>query len=602
MKNLHLRWVASYHGPSPLAAGPVVVAELTGDSAPSAAQCAQASSALWAQSAVHLPEIEPVGHPETGAADGLLALGKAAAAWALAALNEVRGDVQAAGAARAGDGVRVWLGFHSAGLSRFALQLALKQLMQNISGQSDEGAFKAELDRLWQACRQQHPDYQARMLMVGARSRGLPFLPFMLGSRYWQFGWGAKGRVFFESASNADGALGWQWQGNKVTAKTLLQAMGMPTPAHALVNQAGELAATAERVGLPCVVKPLDRGGGKGVTANISRTTDLEAAFDHARQYTRGPVMVEAHVPGDDHRLMVIDGKLVAAIRREPSFVVGDGRSTVVALLAGLNAPRSINVVKSRYLVPIALDAVLRQHLALQSLAPTDVPAPGQRVTLRSNANLSTGGLCTDVTPLCHPQVRAMAEQLATTTGLATTGIDYLTTDIARAPAETGGAFIELNTTPGLDACVAAGWTEEAIASLVLGPSLGRIPVDLTVLSGPGLEQAAHAGPVLPLAEDAAWACGRVLRVGALRLDNLAAEPWAAVQAALRNRGVGTLRVVCSVGEIEGLGLPLDRFSGVQVALCDGEPVLPPVWIEVLRRHSASNVAFKPEADLLRQV
>jgi cyanophycin synthetase len=583
-----------------MAAGPVVVADLIAQAPFDGERVAQASSVLWALSGIAPPEYHRDASRRVG--DALLSLGQAAAAWALAALNEVRGDVQHAGAARAGDGVRVWLGFHSAELSRFALQLALKRLMQDISGQADEGGFKAELDRLWRACRQQHPDFQARMLMVGARSSGLPFLPFMPGSRYWQFGWGAKGRVFFESASNADGALGWQWQSNKVTAKALLQALGMPTPAHALVSQARELAAAAGRVGFPCVVKPLDRGGGKGVTANITRPADLDTAFDHARQYTRGPVMVEAHVPGDDHRLMVIDGRLVAAIRREPSFVLGDGRSTVVALLAELNAPRSMNVVKSRYLRPIALDGVLRQHLAAQSLAPTDVPAAGRRVTLRSNANLSTGGLCTDVTPLCHPQVRAMAEQLATTTGLATTGIDYLSTDISRAPAETGGAFIELNTTPGLDACVAAGWTEEAIASLVLGPSLGRIPVDLTVLSGPGLEQAAHVGPLLALAEDAAWACGRVLRLGALWLDNLAAEPWAAVEAALRNRGVGALRVVCSSGEIEKLGLPLDRFRDVAVALCDGEPVLPPVWIGVLRRHSGGNVTFTPQADLLRQV
>ena len=145
-----------------------------------------------------------------------------------------------------------------------------------------------------------------------------------------------------------------------------------------------------------------------------------------------------------------------------------------VALAADLNAPRSSNMVRSRYLRPIAMDDVLVRHLATQSLALEDVPARGQRVTLRSNANLSTGGMCNEATAACHPQVRAMAEQLAKTAGLAAVGINYLTTDISRAPSETGGAFIEMNTTNGLDFCIAAGCSPSTIAQKILGGSLAK--------------------------------------------------------------------------------------------------------------------------------
>src|SRR5690606_32495033 len=178
---------------------------------------------------------------------------------------------------------------------------------------------------------------------------------------------------------------------------------------------------------------------------------------------------IERHVAGQDHRLVVIDGRLVAAIRREPSFVVGDGRSTVAALVGEINTRRTKNLVESRYLRPIALDEILQSHLATQSTSLDDVPPAGRRITLRSNANLSTGGFCTDVTDAVHPQVRAMAEQLAMSCGLATTGLDYLSEDIGLPAAQSGGVFIELNTTPSLDVCVAAGWPEARIARMVLG-------------------------------------------------------------------------------------------------------------------------------------
>ena len=407
---LKISWTHQYHGHNPLARAPVVVANLTSQLPLSNADVVMAANLMqkiYPFSAVGTCLSESDGSRSDE--DGLLMLGQVASAWALGALNEVRGYLHEAGATRCGDDVVVWLGFHDAELSRKALQMALQGLVKTLKGQDLTAQLQTELKHFWQACRQNHPDYQARILMVGARQRGIPVFPFLPGSRYWQYGWGANSRVFMESLSNADGFLGWQWQKNKSVSKAMMNAMGLPTPPHAMVNDEDALAATVSRVGWPCVIKPLDGGGGKGVTANLTDMAALRAAFAHARLFSGGPLMLEKHVPGADHRLMVVNGKLVAAIRREPSFLEGDGSKTVADLLAALNVNRSSNMVKSHYLRPILQDDTLRQHLTTQAIGLSDVLAKGYRITLRSNANLSTGGICTDVTDQFNSQVRAMA-------------------------------------------------------------------------------------------------------------------------------------------------------------------------------------------------
>jgi cyanophycin synthetase len=588
---LQLKWLSEFHGPNPYAEFAVVVGKLTADELPEMAQMKSAVADLWVYSGMHPTQgADPLKGCE---GDALLWLGHAAVAWAMGALNEVRGFVQHAAAVREGDSVHVSLGFHHAQLSRDALQLALRSLVQSIKGGLVRTELRAELKQLWQSCKRHHPDYQARILMVGAREMDVPFLPFLPGSKYWQFGWGAKGRVFMESSSNQDGTLGQQWQKSKVTAKAVMSTLGLPTPKHVLALREDQVQEAVERVGYPCVLKPLDSGGGKGVTANVRTLSDAIKAFRVAHHQKQGPVLVEAHVQGEDHRLMVIDGQFVAAIRREPSFVVGDGQKSVAALVAELNANRSTNMVRSRYLRIIAKDEVLDRHLATQSLTLHDVLANGQRVTLRSNANLSTGGLCTDVTAHCHPQVRAMAVLLAKNVGLATIGIDYLTTDITQSPEKTGGAFIEMNTTPGLGACVAAGWSEASIARCVLGEAVGRISVDLTVLSPSSLLEW-EGGFVIRAANDGvAVIWGHRLYLEGLVMSFHPSKPWDAVYAGLKNKQIQHLHVVCSVDVFTQFGCPIDRVRELRVELKeDGMPVIENHWNSISKNLSAKILFF----------
>lgn len=565
--NLRWVWTAEFHGPNPCANSAVIVGELTADLMPTVEQLKRARKQLWDVSGLTDPLLEnesPLYNNGLGE-DALLELGLTASTWAQAALNEVRGFIEHAGAQRYANKVRLWVGFHHAQLSRAALQMALSALTELINGRFNPSKVKTELHKLWQACGRHHPDFQARILMVAARDMDVPFMPFLMETRNWQFGWGARSHVFFETASNGDGALGWQWQRNKVTSKNLMRSLGLPTPNHVLIHTEDDLSEAFKRVGVPCVVKPLDGGSGKGVTANIRDEQGLHLAFQEARRYSNGPLMIEQHIQGMDYRLMVVSGKLVAAIQREASFLIGDGRATVEELLRRLNSTRFMNLPRSRYLRPVAVDDLLHHHFAAQGVDLTTVLPLGKRVTLRSNANRSTGGICQDVTDRLHPQVRTMAEQLARVMGLRAVGIDYLTLDIGQTPWSSGGGFIEINATPGMAVFVAAGWTESAIGRVLLGEAVGRINVTLTIVSRENQPQLLESLQKRELGENNGWVCGHQLRIGAASFFIHTKQAWGSVGAALRNPCLHELEVYCTGEDIARDGLPADRFVAVKI-------------------------------------
>jgi cyanophycin synthetase len=499
--------------------------------------------------------------------------------WALAALNEVRGDLHAAGVRETARGVELWLGFHHPPLTGRALELALQVISTAARPNFTPARVKEPLERLWELCRRYHPDYQARILMQGARALDLPVTPAWGVPRHWMFGWGAQSRVMFESSTSGDSHLGARLVASKPAGKAVLTSFGFPTPQHVLVQDRSELAGAAEKIGWPCVVKPMDRGGGKGVTTGIVDINSLEAGFKHAKRYSNKPLMVEECIPGDDHRLTVVDGRLIAAIRREPPSVVGDGISTVDQLVKVCNHNRSPhNLAASGYHRPVVLDGPVLQHLAGQGLGPELIPAVGRRITLRGNANLSTGGVCIDVTDRLHPHVRRMAETIACSLRLTVVGIDYLTTDIGRSWGEVGGAVIEVNITPGIDVMIAAGRDAVDVAAAVLGNGLGRIPLTLLVVPDAELK------PVLQRLENEAlgagqgWVCdGRACLEG-MHLKRPSPSPWAEVRTLLGHRTLESALLVCGGREIQKHGLPVDKVS--LALLC--RDALPPEWQQVV--------------------
>jgi cyanophycin synthetase len=308
--------------------------------------------------------------------------------------------------------------------------------------------------------------------------------------------------------------------------------------------------------------------------------------------------MVEAHAYGDDYRLMVFGGKLVAAIRREPPAVIGDGQSNIADLMLKFNQRRSQNMVASNYLRPVHLDQTVLAHLTGQGLSVESVPPPGNRVTLRSNANLSTGGTCTDVTADTHPDVRAMAEAFGMTLGFGALGLDYITTDISR-PFASGDSFIEANTTPGLDAAIAAGISAETIGTTLLGSSSRRIPAVLLLIADDTFfevlatfkaEMLNHPGM--------AWLCGEEAGIAGLPL-NVAHQPvWQRIPVLLKNRSAAALIAVWSLSDLIKHGAPLDRFD---IVLNGGELTIPAQWQTVLARLSSRPVRVATKDSIMKE-
>ena len=583
---IRIQHEATFFGANPFATMPVVVANITLSKNTSPCQKILMQGCLRLHA--DFPEwVHTTPSPQQPVAE---MVAQTAVQWTLGALNEVRGFLHDAGAKATPEGARLWLGFHHPGFSRSALEMALKVLID--AGQShkyDRRSVDDALASFWQLCRRHHPDYQARILMQAARIQDIPILPFISGTKYWQYGWGSRSRSFFESMSNADGHLGYQLQHSKILGKALFSALGFPTPDYQLVNNASELAKTAEMIGWPCVVKPLFCGCGKGVTASIEGIAALKTAFDYARRYTSDAIMVEKFISGSDHRLMVIDGKLTAAIRRKPSSVTGDGTSTIAQLLAAVNQFRSDNLLKSCYLSPIESDDILKQHLAKQGVGPDTVLEPGVEITLRSNANISTGGVCLDVTERLHPHVKQMAETIAKTMGLAAVGLDFITTDIEKSWQDRG-ALIEANATPGLDVMIAGGQDPLLIASAILGTIPARIPFQIIVTRQSDLMQAENWLKSQSSTDGFGWWCNGQAAIDGMPLCSMQSEPWAAVQGLLRNQVVHQICVLCTAEDIIRHGMPVDKVN--HIALCCDESAFPAEWLQVLSNQSETFEKF----------
>jgi cyanophycin synthetase len=196
------------------------------------------------------------------------------------------------------------------------------------------------------------------------------------------------------------------------------------------------------------VVKPQDGNQGKGVTVNITERELFNQAYETAARY--GEVLVEKFLPGSDYRLLVVGNKLVAAARREPPLVVGDGVHTVRELVDKVNADPRRGDGHSTSLTKIKFDDIAIGRLKLQDLEPNSVPEKGRRVILRNNANLSTGGTATDVTDDVHAEVAARAIAAAQMVGVDICGVDVVCESVLKPLEEQNGGVVEVNAAPGL--------------------------------------------------------------------------------------------------------------------------------------------------------
>jgi len=318
-------------------------------------------------------------------------------------------------------------------------------------------------------------------IVSAAMARGIPYRRLTQGSLV-QFGWGSKQRRIQAAETSFTSAIAESIAQDKELTKKLLDAAGVAVPAGRPVEDEDDAWAAAQEIGLPVVVKPQDGNQGKGISVNLTSEDQVRQAYRVAIEF-RDDILVEKYLPGHDYRLLVIGNKLIAAARRDPPLVIGDGRSTVSELVDQVNRDPRRSDGHATSLTKIRFDEIALARLALQGYDANSVPPRGVRVILRNNANLSTGGTATDVTDDVHPEVIACAVAAAQTVGLDICGIDVVCDTMFKPFEEQGGGIVEVNAAPGLrmhlDPSFGKGRAVgEAIVDMMFPPGdNARIPV-----------------------------------------------------------------------------------------------------------------------------
>ena len=287
-------------------------------------------------------------------------------------------------------------------------------------------------------------------IVDAARLRGIPVRRLNTASLV-QLGHGSRQRRIQAAETDRTSAIAEEIAQDKELTRTLLAAVGVPTPEGQSVANVEAAWAAATSIGVPVVVKPQDGNQGRGVATNLTTQEQVTAAY-HAALVESGSeqVIVEKFAPGHDYRLLVVGGRVVAAARREPAQVFGDGAHTVKELIDIVNLDPRRGDHHATVLSKIKLDAVSLAVLGDQGYTPESVPAAGANVLIRRNGNLSTGGTAIDVTERVHPQVAARAIEAAAVVGLDIAGVDVVAMDISRPLDEQGGVVVEVNAAPGL--------------------------------------------------------------------------------------------------------------------------------------------------------
>jgi cyanophycin synthetase len=318
-------------------------------------------------------------------------------------------------------------------------------------------------------------------IVAAAVARGIPYRRLTEGSLV-QFGWGSKQRRIQAAEMDSTSVIAESIAQDKELTKHLLAAAGVPVPKGRPVKDAEDAWAAACELGGPVVIKPRDGNQGKGVAANIETRELVIAAYAAAREIS-ADVMVETYLPGHDFRLLIIGGKLVAAARREPPHVIGDGEHSIRDLVKQVNSDPRRGDGHSNVLTKIRFDEIALAALAKQGLDADSVPRKGARVVLRNNANLSTGGTATDVTDDVHQDLVASAVASAQMVGLDLCGVDVVCESVLKPLEIQSGGVIEVNAAPGLRMHLQPSFGKgrpvgEAIISNMFPRSEdGRIPV-----------------------------------------------------------------------------------------------------------------------------
>lgn len=236
--------------------------------------------------------------------------------------------------------------------------------------------------------------------------------------------------------------------GNKHATKTLLGDMGVPVPKGYRIRLEEDLEETLERVGFPAVIKPLDGNHGKGATVGIRSLDEAKIAWEKAKEYSRW-VIVEQQLQGSDFRALVVNNQLIAVAERVPAHVVGDGKQSIQQLIDETNSDPRRGYGHENVLTQIDIDNQTMRCIRKSGYELESVLPKGERLFLKTTANISTGGTAIDVTDEVHPKNIFLFERIAKIIGLDVAGIDVIAPNVSEPLSENGGGIIEVNAAPG---------------------------------------------------------------------------------------------------------------------------------------------------------
>lgn len=323
-------------------------------------------------------------------------------------------------------------------------------------------------------------DQTTDALVKEAERRGIPWFRLFEFDSIVQLGHGRRQIRIRETVTGNTTSIATTLARSKRRTHLLLAELGIPTTRQLIAASEEHAVTLAEQIGYPVVIKPEDRGKSIAVSVGLKDRSEVAAAYRTARAAS-ATVLVEAVVPGEDHRILVVNGKMVAASKRVAAHVIGDGRSTVEELVEVLNRDPRRGVGFTNLLVRLDLDAEADRMLAKVGLVRTSIPSSGRAVVLRGAASISASGTAVDVTRDIHLDNRIAAESAAMALGADIVGVDFVMPDIRRSWREVGGAILEINTSPGLgphwSADGAPNVTATIMDSIVPPGTKTRIPI-----------------------------------------------------------------------------------------------------------------------------
>ncbi|MFC4768534.1 cyanophycin synthetase [Effusibacillus consociatus] len=287
-----------------------------------------------------------------------------------------------------------------------------------------------------------------RAIVDAAERRGIPYVRLNDGSLV-QLGHGKNRKHIQATLSEHTRAIAVDIASDKALTKTLLEQASVPVPRGRTVRTAEEAIQFLAEAGAPVVVKPLNGCQGKGVSLNLTTAAEVKHAYNIAREYS-SDVMVEEFFKGSNYRVLMVNGRVIAASERLPAYVVGDGVHSIVELIEIVNQDPLRGDDHEKPLTRIIIDPILIAYIRKCGRRLHDVPEKGEIVFLRESANLSTGGTARDVTAILHPQIARLCERVTRIIGLDICGIDLVHQNIAE-PLQIGeGGIIEVNAAPGI--------------------------------------------------------------------------------------------------------------------------------------------------------